>query len=70
MYPVHGKCIYNLTIEYNFNCGFNFFDLSDIVYTLVVYITGNWDLPDIYAHALGPVALRLGHLYQANPSCP
>ena len=31
---------------------------------------GNRDLLDIYAHALGPVALRLGHIYQANPSCP
>ena len=40
---------------------------------LVVYITynmGNRDLPDMYAHALGPVALGLGHIYQANPSCP
>ena len=51
----------------------NFFDLSDVTYTLVVYITynmGNRDLPDIYAHALGPAALGLGHIYQANPSCP
>ena len=50
-----------------------FFDLSDVVCTQVVYITynmGNRDLPDIYAHALGPAALRLGHIYQANPSCP
>ena len=31
---------------------------------------GNPDLPDIYAHALGPAALGLGHIYQANPSCP
>jgi len=31
---------------------------------------GNWDLPDIYALALGPAALRLRHIYQANPSCP
>ena len=39
----------------------------------MVYITynmGNRDLPDIYAHALGPAALGLGHIYQANPSCP
>ena len=39
----------------------------------MVYITynmGNPDLPDIYAHALGPAALGLGHIYQANPSCP
>ena len=51
----------------------NFFDLSDVVYTQVVYITynmGNRDLPDIYAHALRPAALGLGHIYQANPSCP
>ena len=34
----------------------------------MVYITynmGTRDLPDIYARALG-----LGHIYQANPSCP
>ena len=44
-----------------------------MIYTQVVYITynmGNRDLPDIYAHALGPAALGLGHIYQANPSCP
>ena len=43
-----------------------FFDLSDVVYAQVVYITynmGNRDLPDIYAHALGPAALGLGHIY-------
>ena len=60
------KCIYNLTSEYSFNCGFKIF--FDVTYTLVVYITynmGNQDLPDIYAHALG-----LEHIYQANPSCP
>ena len=37
----------------------------------VVYNTYNmyiWDLPDIYARAL--LACRLGHIYQANPSCP
>ena len=28
------------------------------------------DFPDIYARALGPAALGLGHIYQANPSCP
>jgi len=28
----------------------------------------SWDLPDIYAHALGPAALGLGHMYQTNPS--
>ena len=67
------KFIYNLGSEHNFNCGFNFFDLSDMAYTLVVYITcnkGNQDLPDIYAHAFGPVALRLGHIYQANTFSP
>jgi len=31
---------------------------------------GNRDLPDIYALTLRPVALGLGHIYQANPSCP
>ena len=48
--------------------GLKFFDLSDAVHTFVAYITynmGNWDLPDIYAYALG-----LGHIYQTNPSCP
>ena len=45
--------------------GLNFFDLSDVVYTQVVHITynmGNRNLPDIYAHALGPVALGLGYI--------
>jgi len=40
---------------------------------VVVYITrnmGNQDLPEIYAHALGPVALGLGHIYQTNLSFP
>ena len=40
---------------------------------MVVYISYNigiQDLPDIYAHALGPAALGLGHIYQANFSCP
>ena len=63
-YIQFNKCICNLTSEYSFNCGFKiFFDLSDEVYTQVVYITynmGNRDLPDIYAHALGPAALGLG----------
>ena len=39
----------------------------------VVYITytmATRDSPDIYARALGPVALGLGHIYQANPSWP
>ena len=31
---------------------------------------GTWNLPDIYARALRPVALGFGHIYQANPSCP
>ena len=65
-YIQFNKCICNLTSEYSFNCGFTiFFDLSDVVYTQVVYITynmGNRDLPDIYAHALGPAALGLGHI--------
>ena len=73
-YIQFNKCICNLTSEYSFNCGFKiFFDLSDVVCTQVVYITynmGNRDLPDIYAHALGPAALGLEHIYQANPSCP
>ena len=46
--------------------GLNFFDLSNVTHTLVVYITYNMDnrdLPDIYAHALGPAALGLGYIY-------
>ena len=39
----------------------NFFDLSDVAY--ITYNMGNRDLPDIYAHALGPAALGLGHIY-------
>ena len=31
---------------------------------------GMRDLPDIYAEALGPAALGLGHIYQENPECP
>ena len=31
---------------------------------------GNRDLPDIYTLALGPAALGLRYIYQANPSCP
>ena len=54
--------------------GFKFFiNLFDVVYTSVVYITytmGNRDLPDIYTLALGPAALGLWCIYQANPSCP
>ena len=66
------NCIYNLASVYSFNCGFQnlSLDLFDMIYTLVIYITynmGNRDLPDVYAHALRPAALRL---YQANPSCP
>ena len=29
-----------------------------------------WDSPDIYARALEPAALGLGHIYQENPSWP
>ena len=36
----------------------------------ISYNMGTRDLPDIYVHALGPAALGLGHIYQANPSCP
>jgi len=36
----------------------------------IAYNMGNRDLPDIYAIALGPAALRLGYIYQANPSFP
>ena len=72
-YIQFNKCINNLASEYSFNVGLKFFDLSNVTYTLVVYITydmGNQDLPDKYTHALRPVALRLGHIYQENPSCP
>ena len=66
-YIQFNKCICNLTSEYSFNCGFKiFFDLSDMVYTQVVYITynmGSRDLPDIYAHALG-----LGYIYISGKS--
>ena len=43
-------------------------DLFGVLCTLVVYISynmGNRDLPDIYARALGPAALRLGRIYRA-----
>ena len=36
----------------------------------ISYNMGTRDFPDIYARALGPAALGLGHIYQANPSCP
>ena len=36
----------------------------------ITYTMATWDLPDIYAHALGFAALGLGHIYQANPSWP
>ena len=36
----------------------------------ISYNMGNRDLPDIYTLALGPAALGLGYIYQANPSCP
>ena len=51
--------------------GFKF--LFNVVCTLVAYITyslGNQDFPDDYTLTLGPAALRLGHIYQANSSCP
>jgi len=32
------------------------------------YNMGNWDLPDIYAHALRPVALGLGHIHISGKS--
>ena len=42
--------------------------MLEVVYTS--YNMGTWDLSDIYARALGPAALSLGHIYQANSSCP
>ena len=36
----------------------------------ISYNVGTRDFPDIYARALGLAALGLGHIYQANPSCP
>ena len=36
----------------------------------ISYNMGNRDLPDIYTLALGPAALGLRYIYQANPSCP
>ena len=36
----------------------------------ISYTMGTRDFPDVYARALGPAALGLGHIYQANPSCP
>ena len=36
----------------------------------ISYNMSKRDLPDIYARALGPAALGLGHIYQANPECP
>ena len=36
----------------------------------ISYNMGTWDFPDKYARALEPAALGLGHIYQANPSCP
>ena len=36
----------------------------------ISYDVGTRDFPDIHAHALGPAALGLEHIYQANPSCP
>ena len=37
--------------------------------TTITYNMGTWNLPDIYARALWPAALGLGHIYQANPLC-
>ena len=34
----------------------------------ITYNTAACDLPDTYAHALGPAALGIGHIYQVNPS--
>ena len=64
-YIQFNKCICNLTSEYSFNCGFKFFLICLTWYILkwYSYIMGNRDLPDIYAHALGPAALGLGHIY-------
>ena len=38
----------------------------------ISYNVGTQDFPDIYIYAcaLGPAVLGLGHIYQANPSCP
>ena len=45
-----------------------FFRVPEVEY--ISYNMGTRDFPDIYARALGPAALGLGHIYQANPSCP
>ena len=37
---------------------------------IINYNMGSWNLSDIHAHVLGPLALGLGHIYQANPTCP
>ena len=34
------------------------------------YTMATRDLPDIYARALGPAALGLGHIYQVNHEWP
>ena len=68
MYLYPNKCDIFVIVGFKF-----FIDLFDVVCTLVVYITynmGNRDLPDIYTLALGPAALGLRCIYQANPSCP
>ena len=46
----------------------DFYSVPEVVYT--TYNMGTWDLPDIYTRALGPAALWLGHIYQANPLWP
>ena len=66
---VFNKCICNLASEYNFNCGFKFFfDLSDVVYTQVVYITynmGNPDLPDIFQSSIAVSSYFISQHYKA-----
>ena len=42
--------------------------MLEVVYA--TYNMGTGDFPDIYACALGPATHELGHIYQANPSCP
>ena len=34
----------------------------------ITYTMATRDSPDTYARTLGPAALGLGHIYQANPS--
>ena len=70
-YIQFNKCICNLANEYSFNCGFNFFLIFLTWYILKWYISLiTWAIGIFLIHALGPAALGLGHIYQANPSCP